>query len=204
MTLLQCSEIVRNLALALAAPFGAYVGWKGLNSWREEARWKKDSELAEDLLVLMHRRRDAVSNIRNPFVSYDPVKKDENDAEIVNQDYANFLGYIKVYQERVDQLQEVRSEIYGKRLRANAAWGGDLSGKLEEIFRLEQELIVQVRRNLDSRNPTKSEAQRQAAGKLVGRDILYDMGEEDEYTSDYNTIFEPIEEYLMQKARAPK
>lgn len=202
MTLVEASEIIRNVALTASAPWAAAVAWRGLTTWKSETGWKKNSDLAEDLLVLMYKRRDAVSNIRHPAVFYNPIQADGEGNKIIDREISEFLGYADEYQKRVDKLEEIRAEIYAKRLRGDAMWGPEISRLLESVFKQEQKLIAAISAHLRARNPRMSHEQRAAAGGRYDLDLLYeDPDGEDDYRDEYQALFQPVEDYLRNKAK---
>ncbi|MBY6067300.1 hypothetical protein KUW17_11160 [Leisingera aquaemixtae] len=199
----DCVEILRNLSLALSAPTAAFIAWKGLESWKYEKKWQKDVELSEDLLVLMYQRRDAIRDIRQPYVSFRPATHDESGKEIVDQEHAQFKGQVDYFQSRVNKLDQIRSEIYAKRLRATVIWGEKLNELLEQVFALEQKLILNLRRHIRSLNPHLSHAQREAAAKHEETlEVIFGDGdEEDVFYSKYEKHFALVEDYLRQKLK---
>ncbi|MBY5988017.1 hypothetical protein KUV49_08720 [Roseovarius atlanticus] len=189
--------------MAGAAIAGAFAAWVGLGSWKREKRWQRDVELGEDLLVLMFQRRDAVANIRVSVYSYDPITTDEEGREFTNRSEGEFQGLLKYYQEKVDRLEVLRSEIYGKRLRASVVWGEKINELLHKLFEQEQQLIVNIQRYLRTSNPRLPDPQRDAAAHRVDYDILFDDEEElDEFKQEYDRRFEPIENLLRSKLKA--
>lgn len=202
MSVLACTEILRNLSLAIAAPIGAFVAWKGLSTWKLEQNWQKDVQLSEDLLVLLQQRRDAINNIRNSGQIIFPATKDDDGNEIDDSEYSKFLGLAAYYQERVDELLRIRSEMYPKQIRAAVLWGEKIAQLLQDLSALEQALLVQVRHALRANNPRIDGVSRETESQLVDDRILYDGPDSDDsYKSEYENHVRRIEKVLREKLR---
>lgn len=62
-----CVELFSALLSAGATIFAACVAIYGINAWRREFKGKRDIELAEEVLELFYKARDAIRAIRSPF-----------------------------------------------------------------------------------------------------------------------------------------
>jgi len=62
-----CIELFSTLLSAGATVFAACVAIYGINAWKREFKGKRDIELAEEVLELFYRARDAIRAIRSPF-----------------------------------------------------------------------------------------------------------------------------------------
>jgi hypothetical protein len=60
-------EVLSKLLSAGATIFAACVAIYGINAWRREFKGKRDIELAEEVLELFYKARDAIRAIRSPF-----------------------------------------------------------------------------------------------------------------------------------------
>ncbi len=73
---LELSEILRNVSLALAAPTGVYIAWRGLNSWKAESLWRKNDELAELLDSLFKLEQELMVAVRRHLAAGNPRNSD--------------------------------------------------------------------------------------------------------------------------------
>lgn len=194
-------QSVSSLIVAATAIIATTTAVRGLTAWKKQRKWERDNELAEDHLVLLAKRRHAISGLRDAVFSYDPKYVDENGEEVYDTELANFLGLESVYNDRWGRLYDIRSEIYAKRLIADVRWGTDLSDLLEELFGHEQILRVEIMRYLRSRNPKNSqEMRRVSAAKMSEPSILYkDDYDGDDYGQKYDDYAKNVERYLKQK-----
>jgi hypothetical protein len=62
-----CVELFSKLLSAGATVFAACVAIYGINAWRSEFKGKRDIELAEEVLELFYKAKDAIRAIRNPW-----------------------------------------------------------------------------------------------------------------------------------------
>jgi hypothetical protein len=71
MTLTEFGEIVKSvspLITALAAVFGAWLAYRGLDRWRTETLGKRKAEIAQETLALAYEMEEILQSARNPFV----------------------------------------------------------------------------------------------------------------------------------------
>jgi hypothetical protein len=62
-----CVDVFSKLISAGATVFAACVAIYGINAWRREFKGKRDIELAEEVLELFYKARDAIRAIRSPL-----------------------------------------------------------------------------------------------------------------------------------------
>lgn len=198
MTPIEWTEIARNVSLACAAPFGAYVAWSGLKSWRIEEGSKKSNEIAEALLVLLVQKKDLIFDIRYPAWVSEPVKVDSEGNRIATKEMQDFLGLVRRYDSFFDRLNAIRSDVYGKRLLAAAYWGETITKLLEDIHAHETRLTSCIQAYLRSENPEAHEGRRAAAQRRVSDELLWG-GEGDDFEQTYERLLLPVETYLRDK-----
>jgi len=191
------------LLAGCAALWGAYSAHRGLDAWKSQTQWKRESELAEELLFLLFSRRDAIATIRHPMVSYQPISSQEAEGE-TRPEILNFLGFSKVYEERWNRLVEVRTKFDAKLIRAKILWGPILDESLATIVKAETKLLNQVRIMLENKDPRTVDARREANDGMVVLDALYSMGQEDSFGDEYEKCVNDIRTQLEPKVRVPQ
>ncbi|MEP4198476.1 MAG: hypothetical protein ABJL99_22885 [Aliishimia sp.] len=193
MSPVELTEIIRNISLAVSAPAGAGIAWRGLASWRDEKKWMRDTELAQNLLVALFERRDAVGGVRNTFISmsYDSL----------NDDVKQYQETCELYGKRLVPLTDARKKFYQYGNEARALWGDDLNALLKPIISLEADLLVVIDEHLQRLNPKADEEDdRDKDEKERDRSILYSRSKSD-FTDQYATAVEKVEVFLREKMK---
>ena len=191
------------LLAGCAALWGAYSAHRGLDAWKSQTQWRRESELAEELLFLLLSRRDAIATIRHPMVSYQPLSPQEAEGE-TRPEILKFLGFAKVYEERWNRLVEVRTKFDAKLIRATILWGPILDESLTTIMKAETKLLSQIRILLENRDPRSVDSLREANEGRFKLDTLYSMGEEDSFGDEYEECVNDIRAQLEPKVRVPQ
>ncbi|WP_147438849.1 hypothetical protein [Roseovarius spongiae] len=193
-----------NLLIAGAAIAAAIAAFMGLDTWKKEKTWQRDNELSEQLLELLYRRKDAVTDIRRPWSIQSAATHDEDGNEINDANYAAYLGTVNYYQSKVETLTTIRAETYARQIRASIVWGEEFGLLNTELRHQEDTLIAALRRFFRSQNPrVRQKLTDEKYSEIDG--IIYEGLEEDDiYRRDYERIFTSVENYLRSKLDSPK
>ena len=68
MNFIDFVPIGKDIAVALAAITGGFVGIRGLATWQRQLSGNKEYRLAKDILTCVYDIRDTIDTIRNPLV----------------------------------------------------------------------------------------------------------------------------------------
>jgi len=198
--------VLTNLLVAGAAVAGAAAAWSGLNTWKTQNVWRDDHDLARKALILLHRRKDAVKNVRNPTIWGNETETAlagfKGELESKSDEQRRFIGIAAVYERRWADVQSTRSEIYPLLIEAQVVWECDTKTLLGPLENLEFELMSQIRVYLDTINPDRSLAAHAAADARLRkkRDIMYGgFGDPDEFWVEYIDALSSFESYLKEK-----
>lgn len=186
-----------NIVVALAAVGGVILAFRGLGEWRSEKTWSREVELAEELLVQLHKKRDLVRSLRSSFQSYAPRDAEEGESQF-SEETAKFLGLTDSYQERFDKLSLVNSHAYASGVYATIRWGNEIENLLGQIQLLERRLYYWVGQYLRSQDPSRRGA---PVSKSEFAVVFGDWGEEDLFGSEYEALFERSSDYLKGRIR---
>jgi len=125
---------VKDILLTAAAVGGFFVALAGVNAWRRQLRGKTDWELARRLLRCVYELRDAISFVRNPFISAEdiPAAEDDGPAESgVRRSIDNRSA--AAYARRWSYVQKVWSNLEVERLEAEVLWGSQVLEALRPL-----------------------------------------------------------------------
>jgi hypothetical protein len=193
-----------NVITALAALGGVSIAGFGLFTWKAQAKWNTDTELARKLLVLMFKHKDEIAQVRSPTFYANDEKAALAGVELPEDaDERHFIAIQRIYQHRFDKVSEIRSQIYPLLLEVEAIWGRSARDLFQPIWKLESELGGIIRIYLRSIDPKRPEYERDAAQRSLDkrRDIMYDTLEEedDDFKKDYSVAMRKIEEFIRPK-----
>lgn len=194
-------SVLANFLMACAAIAGAIAAFIGLDRWKTEKNWEKQSELCEELLLLFRQRGDAVSDIRRSGFFLTPVTQDEDGNEITNPDLANFHSLVQHYQRRIDRLNEIKNELYTKLMRAKFILNIDFSDHLAALNELEARLFVAVRRYLGSENPNVLESKKLPFDENNRGTLFEGTKDDDAFRPSYEEALVAIEKELSAKLK---
>jgi len=131
-------EIIKALptiAASFAAITASIVAIYGINSWRREFKGKRQMELAEDVLALFYRARDAIRAIRSPFgYAGEGTTRKPDKNETKEQKEARDRAHVA--SERFKKHQEVFNKLYSLRYRFMAEIGKDKAEPFDEIRKI--------------------------------------------------------------------
>jgi hypothetical protein len=97
------APIFKDLCLAFAAVGGFVIAVLGLRTWWRELKGKTEYDLARRILIATYKIRDAIQNVRNPFMStseYASSESRKTQRETQNE------GIAQAYQKRWDSVNE--------------------------------------------------------------------------------------------------
>ncbi len=112
-------EVIESFGVIIASGVAIW----GINSWRREAKWKREYELAEEVLANFYEAYNAIQNIRSPHVSRDegssrPKRDNEtkDESRIFDLAYASRERYEK-NKTSIEKLQTLKFRfiaLYGQ------------------------------------------------------------------------------------------
>lgn len=182
-----------------AAVAAAIAAFMGLDSWKHQATWQQDRDLARRLLIALFVLRDRIAEVRNPFMFEGERTPDRSEA--ATKPLSPSEGTRLAYSRRWSRVVDARREVEALALEADAVWGNRLRELLTSLYSLNHELYNVISIYLDSVSNEDEEIRREFRTILRNkRNILYDTkDEEDIFKNDYLTALNSIEDYLRKK-----
>lgn len=197
----QATEVGRNIALTLSAPFAAWIAWRGLNTWKNQTIWEQDTDHARKLLMALYRYRNAVYGVRHPAMYHSEMKVDDEEAKNIDAKDQRSAGIINAYAKRWSRVSDTKSELDAILMEATAVWGDDFQALMAPLYELENELFGYINLWLDANYRGETDLAKSYRDTLKSkRDILYDrLNDEDEFRADFKSALSGIEAYLRRK-----
>ncbi len=182
MTTLQA---IKDIVTIIAASIASWVAITGLNTWKKQLKGKTDYELARRYLRSIYKIRDAIKYVRNPFISIDEIFSALKESGMALEDYADRQKSNRaVYALRWKKVVAAGSDISVELLEAQVSWGVEAINIQKDLDVCYRELFASLKLFLEGH-------------ELKGqRDIIYDMGDEDEFNKKMTQAIQRIEDYL--------
>lgn len=196
--------VAGDALIAGSAATGAVVAVLGLKAWKAQLRGREDHDLARRLLVSVFQYRDSIRGVRNPgmFAHEIPAPPQEK-AKDMSAEQRHHYGLTKAYERRLVPVTESRKKLYTDLLEADALWDKSVSEFFGVLFKLERELVRNVRNELRAQDPNVSQKTRDAYHDILRkhREVLYegDADDDDEFQKEFNDGVAAIEEHLKTK-----
>ena len=119
---------VKDIVVALAAAGSVGAAWLGLNSWRKQLKVNSEDELSRRLLRAVFKTREAIRQLRNPFIS---AAEFEGAAKEAGVEIGNRMGDIPsmgaVYDSRWKLVSQAVLDFQVEVLEAEVLWGSAFS-----------------------------------------------------------------------------
>ena len=121
---LKCMKMEEwlNIIKTFVAVAVAAKGFREINKWKKETKWKRQYELAEEVLSLFKEARDKLMFIRNPFIypnEGQSREKDERESSVQTKAYDR----ANIYYERYLKVSDVFNQLDTLRYRFTTVFG---------------------------------------------------------------------------------
>jgi len=138
------AETIFNIIQSISIIIASTVAIIGINSWRQEAKWKRKFELAEDVLSTFYDIKDRIVIIRSPFSSgSEGTSRKQNPNETHEQKQAYDNAYIPF--ERYNNEKEAFIHLYTLKYRFMAVFGKESAKPFDEIKKIVNEILASAR-----------------------------------------------------------
>ena len=165
------------------------LAFLGLSTWRRQLRGTHDFELARRTLSNLYVLRDAIINVRNPWMEASEAGNTDDAPDIPWQSAA--------YQKRWDRVTATKRKLDVSLLEVEAVWGDLLKADYRNLASHISRLFIATRRYTTSLRPGEEDV-----FTLEERNILYSVNEEDDYSQTLSTYVGALENKLRDKLRA--
>jgi hypothetical protein len=191
--------IVKDIIVAIAAGIAAYVGIRGLNTWRRQLAGNTEYQLARNILTSVYELRDAIIRVRDPFMSYS-AEPDLSEEKLRSLDRADreWHAMAQAYQKRWDPIPPVMSRLNTNLWEAEAVWpkGKVIATKARELNALLNQLFWAIQTHLRNTNPTNREGVRRISILEQQEGMLYARQKDDEFRNKVDAVATEIEKEL--------
>jgi len=197
MNFIDFVPIGKDIAVALAAITGGFVGIRGLATWQHQLSGNREYRLAKDILTCVYDIRDTIDTIRNPLVSY-PHEPDlpKEKMETFATRQRDWLALAQAYERRWRPLQALVARLESNLIEAEVVWGSRTVDKACVLSSLISDLQCAIHYFVEARNPL--ERDETVADLFDGKQrlILYGGRKQDEFRDQVNQAVRDIERQL--------
>jgi len=190
-------HVIEN-AGAIATLAGVAIAFYGLESWKREYRFKRNSELLEEALVLFYQAEHAIAHLRNGFILSSELQNFEFPPELEDGYSKEKYKYTHTIQKRFDEKQHIFDKLYAIELRFRARFGEGSITTFNSMKEKVKELLLAA--NMYSiKNLSKekiSEIQ-----KIIWKDYNKLSKEGDVFGDAIDKIVEDFDKLCRQKLR---
>ena len=116
-------DVLQSVGIIIASGVAIW----GINSWRREAKWKRQYELAEEVLACMYEAHQAIRIIRSPMgYSTEGTSRTIGENETPQQTEAYNKAYIS--RERFERNKAPLEKLHSLKYRFSALFGKEYEG----------------------------------------------------------------------------
>ena len=199
---------IKELAVAGAAICAAWAAWLALSTWKQEAVWREDRDLARRIMLSVLAVDDGFRHVRNPFQSSGEYPDDAtSDAHHSSPERRRVQAHI--YDQRMGVLLEPLRELDTLLREAEIVWESETDVHRKELREVYGALRWQVSRHVASQDP-RDEDPFDFSNRDDGREmrqVIYQTPSqsrhEDEFGDRINAVLESVREWCRPKIARP-
>jgi hypothetical protein len=198
MNFIEFVPIGKDIAVALAAITGGFVGIRGLATWQGQLSGNREYRLAKDILTCAYDIRDTIDTIRNPLVSYQyGAEAPKEKLETIASQQREWHALAQAYERRWRPLQTIVARLETNLIEAEVVWGNQTLAKACVLSSLISDLHCSIHSYLEARKPL-DEKDETVAELFDGKQrlVLYGGRKQDEFKDQVNQAVRAIEEQL--------
>jgi hypothetical protein len=133
-------KLIESLSI-IAASLTAILG---IFSWRNEERWKRKYELAEDVLSKFYESQQVIKNIRSPF-GFNDEGKTRQKSDLETKEESNIYDKAHVAFERFEKNKEVIEKLQSLKFRFITVFGREHEKLFDELTKVINEIFFASR-----------------------------------------------------------
>jgi len=197
MNFIDFVPIGKDIAVALAAIVGGFVGIRGLATWQHQLSGNTGYRLAKEILTCIYDIRDTIDGIRNPLVSYSrepdlPKEQLEN----LSTRQREWHALAQAYERRWRPLQAIVARLETNLLEAEVVWDKPSVDQVRKLSALITDLHWAIHLYLEAKNPIQGNEPTAEAFDAKQRSILYGGRNDDEFKDQVNQAVRDVEKQL--------
>ena len=140
--LLEIVNVFFVMVSALAIVITSVIAIYGINAWKREYRFKRNSELIEEALVLFYQVEHAIAYLRNGFIFGNELQNFEFPSELEEGYSKEKYKYTYTIRKRFDEKQHIFNKFYTIELRFRARFGEDSIKPFNSMREKVKELLL--------------------------------------------------------------
>src|SRR5262249_24260553 len=197
MNIIEFVPIGKDIAVALAAITGGFVGIRGLATSQRQLSGNTEYRLAKDILTCVYDIRDTIDTIRNPLVSYqyEPDLPKEK-LETLASRQREWHALVQAYERRWRPLQAIVARLETSLIEAEVVWGNRTVDKACILSSLISDLHCRIHSYLEAGKPLEKDETAAGLFDEKQRRVLYGGRKQDEFKDQVNQAVRAIEEQL--------
>lgn len=138
-------HVIEN-AGAIATLAGVAIAFYGLETWKREYRFKRNSELLEEALVLFYQAEHAIAYMRSGSIFSDELQDFEFPSELEDGYSKEKYKYTYTIRKHFDEKQYIFNKLYAIELRFRARFGKESITAFTSMKEKVKELLLAASR----------------------------------------------------------
>jgi hypothetical protein len=193
-------SVLKDIVLTVGAVVAAIVAVSGLSTWKRQLKGETEYELTRRLLKHTYSLREAIKTVRYPSLQVPEVPLIGPDGRELSREQRRHMGLVKAYETRWEKVTEARDNLQTEMLEAEVLWGANVNAQFEALFKLQGELLAEIRAYLSLSDPSVPDHTKDALHEFQKekRSVMYDsLGSmPDPYSDELARAVTEIESYL--------
>jgi len=148
-------SLIKDISSIISGTILIVIAIMGLQTWKRQLKGNTEYELARRFLSAVYKIRDAISYIRNPFVSAGEISSALQEANI-EIDKSDSEYQVKkqnaLYQKRWKKIQEALSEYNLVIFEVEVLWGKEIRETIKPLWNCISDLHLEIQRMLTKLN----------------------------------------------------
>lgn len=167
-----------------------------LNTWKREYKFKRDSELLEEALILFYQAEHAIVYLRDGFIFSDELQDFEFPPELEDDYSKEKYKYTHTIRKRFDEKQHIFDKLYAIEFRFRARFGYESIAEFSSMKKSVKELLLAANqysiKGLSKEEITKTQ-------EIIWKDYHKSSKEGDVFGNSVNNIVKDFDELCRKK-----
>lgn len=200
--LFDALSAVSAAVIAGVAVYGVRTGTSALSTWRAEALWKDDRELARRIMLQVNETEDGFRHVRNPLqTAYEHPDDAKEDAHRSSPERRRVQEH--VYTNRIEVLLQSLRSLDASMREAEVVWDAGAGDIMKVVRQLYNDLRWQVSRHVASQYPDEDDPfdfKDPEASREMSR-VIYDISGSATHTDSFAESIEDALEAIRAICR---
>jgi hypothetical protein len=199
--------LIKDSILAIAAVIASVIAILGLNTWKRQLYGQSEYELAKRLLKSLYLFREAINNVRHPFMQYSAIPDLPQDKlEQLSREEKEWYAQAQAYEKRWTPVGKARADLDANVLESEVFWDNEIKHSMAKLSLLQAELLVAIEEHIERTNPRKPDKTYWGDNLRNNSAIMYGRNDrsKDPFLDRMLTAIEEIEAILKPYIRKGK